>query len=97
VLASFANSATEKIWLRQRVSKWSPDVQRIAHRKLLMIDAADYLRDLRIPPGNRLEQLSGNRAAQHSIRVNDQWRIFFTWTSAGAEDLEIVDYHQKGE
>jgi proteic killer suppression protein len=93
VIASFANSATEKVWLRQRVSKWSPDVQRIAHRKLLMIDAADFLHDLRIPPGNRLEQLAGNRAGQHSIRVNDQWRICFTWTSAGAENIEIVDYH----
>jgi proteic killer suppression protein len=93
VIASFANSATEKVWLRQRVSKLSPDVQRIAHRKLLMIDAADFLHDLRIPPGNRLEQLVGNRAGQHSIRVNDQWRICFTWTSAGAENIEIVDYH----
>jgi proteic killer suppression protein len=93
VIASFANSNTEKVWLRERVSKWSPELQRVAHRKLLMIDAADFLADLRIPPGNRLEPLSGDRAGQHSIRVNDQWRICFTWTSAGAENIEIVDYH----
>jgi proteic killer suppression protein len=93
VIVSFANSTTEKVWLRERVSKWSPELQRIAHRKLLMIDAADYLNDLRIPPGNRLEQLAGNRAGQHSIRVNDQWRICLTWTAAGAENIEIVDYH----
>jgi proteic killer suppression protein len=93
VIISFANANTEKVWLRKRVSKWSPELQRLAHRKLLMIDAADFLSDLRIPPGNRLEQLSGDRRGQHSIRVNDQWRICFSWTSAGAENIEIVDYH----
>jgi proteic killer suppression protein len=93
MIASFANASTEKVWLRERVSRWPPELQRSAHRKLLMIDAADFLADLRIPPGNRLEQLSGDRAGQHSIRVNDQWRICFTWTSAGAENIEIVDYH----
>ncbi|MFM6966878.1 MAG: type II toxin-antitoxin system RelE/ParE family toxin [Rhodoluna sp.] len=93
VIASFANSATEKVWNRERVSKWSPEVQRIAHRKLLIIDAADFLHDLRIPPGNRLEQLAGTRFGQHSIRVNDQWRLCFTWTPAGAENIELVDYH----
>lgn len=93
MIASFANLNTEKVWLRERVSKWSPELQRVAHRKLLMLDAADFLSDLRIPPGNRLEQLSGDRQGQHSIRVNDQWRICFTWTSAGAENTEIVDYH----
>jgi len=93
VIASFANANAEKVWLRERVSNWSPELQRLAHRKLLMIDAADFLSDLRIPPGNRLEQLSGDRKGQHSIRVNDQWRICFTWTSAGAENIEIVDYH----
>ena len=93
MIASFANSNTEKVWLRERVAKWSPDLQRTAHRKLLLIDAADFLNDLRIPPGNRLEQLNGSRLGQHSIRVNDQWRICFNWTSAGAENIEIVDYH----
>lgn len=93
MIASFATTNTEKVWLRERVAKWSPDIQRIALRKLLMIDAADFLHDLKIPPGNRLESLSGNRLGQHSIRVNDQWRICFTWTKAGAENVEIVDYH----
>jgi proteic killer suppression protein len=93
VIASFANSNTEKVWFRERVAKWSPEMQRTAHRKLLLIDAADYLNDLRIPPGNRLESLTGDRLGQHSIRVNDQWRICFTWTPAGAVDIEIVDYH----
>jgi proteic killer suppression protein len=93
VIASFANSNSEKVWLRDRVSKWPIEIQRSAHRKLLLIDAADFLHDLRIPPGNRLEQLSGDREGQHSIRVNDQWRICFSWTSAGAENVEIVDYH----
>lgn len=93
MIASFANSNSEKVWLRERVPKWSPEIQRIAHRKLLIIDAADYLSDLRVPPGNRLEALAGSRAGQHSIRINDQWRICFTWTQAGAEAIEIVDYH----
>jgi proteic killer suppression protein len=93
MIVSFANSNTESVWHRERVSKWPPDIQKIAHRKLLMIDAADFLHDLRIPPGNRLEALAGDRAGQHSIRVNDQWRICFNWTPAGAENIEIVDYH----
>ena len=67
-------------------------LQRIAHRKLLMIDAAETLNDLRVPPGNHLEQLLGSRAGQHSIRVQ-QWRICFTWTGAGPADVEITDYH----
>lgn len=68
-------------------------MQRAALRKLLMLDAAEDLMDLTIPPGNRLEKLSGDRAGQHSVRVNQQWRICFRWTSAGPEDVEIVDYH----
>ena len=65
----------------------------MANRKLLMLDAAETINDLKIPPGNRLEQLKGARAGQHSIRINDQWRICFRWTSAGAHDVEITDYH----
>ena len=65
----------------------------MAYRKLLMLDAAETLADLRVPPGNRLEALKGDRAGQHSIRVNDQWRICFTWTMAGAADVQITDYH----
>jgi len=68
-------------------------MQRIANRKLLILDAAATLNDLRVPPGNRLEQLRGGRAGQHSIRVNDQWRICFTWTAAGPTNVQITDYH----
>ena len=69
------------------------DLQRMAHRKLLLIEAAEDLNDLRIPPGNRLEALKGDRSGQHSIRINDQWRIIFRWTDTGPEEVEIVDYH----
>lgn len=62
-------------------------------RKLLLVDAAERLDDLRVPPGNRLEKLKGDRAGQHSIRVNDQWRVCFRWEGADAQDVEIVDYH----
>jgi len=65
----------------------------MANRKLLIIDAAETLDDLRVPPGNRLEQLKGNRAGQYSIRINDQWRVCLTWTAAGPADVEITDYH----
>jgi proteic killer suppression protein len=68
-------------------------VERAALRKLLMLDAAESLGDLRVLPGNRLEKLTGDRAGQHSIRVNDQWRICFRWSDGDAYDVEIVDYH----
>ena len=77
---------------RSHVRKLGSDLQRIANRKLLILDAAEIINDLRIP-GNRLEQLHGNRTGQHSIRINDQWRICFTWTSAGPADVRITDYH----
>jgi toxin HigB-1 len=67
--------------------------QRVAWRKLAMLDAAEVLADLRVPPGNRLEKLTGDRAGQYSIRINRQWRICFFWSDAGPEDVEIVDYH----
>ncbi|MHB2024695.1 MAG: type II toxin-antitoxin system RelE/ParE family toxin [Mycobacteriales bacterium] len=93
MLRSFGDRDTERIWQRQPVRKLGPDVQRSALRKLLMLDAADALQDLRVPPGNRLEKLKGDRRGQHSVRINDQWRICFRWTSAGPEDVEITDYH----
>lgn len=93
MIRSFANADTERVWRRQRVRRFGPDLQRMANRKLLIIDAAETLNDLRVPPGNRLEQLRGDRAGQYSIRINDQWRICFSWTAAGAADVEIVDYH----
>jgi toxin HigB-1 len=69
------------------------NIEAVAERKLQMVDDAVELRDLRSPPGNRLEQLSGDRAGQHSIRINDQWSVCFAWTDAGPVDVEIVDYH----
>ena len=93
MIVSFADSNTAKVWQRESVKKFGSELQRAAYRRLLILDAADYLNDLRRPPGNRLEALQGNRDGQHSIRINDQWRICFRWTAAGAEDVEIVDYH----
>ena len=93
MLLSFADRTTEKVWRRERTRQFHPDIQRVALRKLLILDAAESLSDLRIPPGNRLEQLGGDRAGQHSIRVNDQWRICFRWTKAGPEDVTITDDH----
>ena len=93
VIRSFGAGDTEGVWRRQRVAKLGPDLQRAVYRKLLILDAADVQQDLRIPPGNRLEQLKGDRAGQHSIRVNDQWRLCFTWTDTGPANVELVDYH----
>ncbi|HDH03310.1 MAG TPA: hypothetical protein ENH15_03595 [Actinobacteria bacterium] len=93
MLRSFADKETERIWNRQRSMMLGPELQLIAHRKLLLLDAAENLNDLRTPPGNRLEKLKGNRKGQHSLRINQPWRICFRWTNAGAEDVEIVDYH----
>jgi toxin HigB-1 len=93
VVRSFADKDTERIWRRERSRRLDQTTQRAALRKLLLLDAAETLADLRVPPGNRLEKLRGDRAGQHSIRINDQWRICFRWTTAGPEDVEIVDYH----
>jgi proteic killer suppression protein len=93
VLRSFADKETERVWQRRRVRKLDGEVQRAALRKLLILDAAETLDDLRVPPGNRLEKLKGSRAGSYSVRVNQQWRICFRWTQAGPEDVEIVDYH----
>jgi toxin HigB-1 len=93
VIQSFTDSRTENVWRRIHVRRLAPDLQRRAHRKLLMLDAAADLVDLRVPPGNRLEALIGDRAGQCSIRVNDQWRICFRWTDAGPIDVELTDYH----
>lgn len=93
VIQSFADSDTERVWRRQRVRRFGSDLQRMANRKLLIIDAAEKLNDLRVPPGNRLERLRGNRAGQYSIRINDQWRICFRWVGTDAFDVEMVDYH----
>ncbi len=93
MIRSFADTETEKLFRRERVRKLPLDIQRTALRKLVQLDAVLTLDDLRVPPGNRLEALSGNRVGQHSIRINDQWRVCFAWTAGGAEAVEIVDYH----
>ena len=93
VIRSFKDSETEKVFNRERSRRLPQSVHRPALKKLLILDAAGSLADLRIPPGNRLEKLSGDRKGQHSIRINDQWRICFRWRSGDALDVEIVDYH----
>jgi proteic killer suppression protein len=93
VIRSFASKETEKIFNRQRSRKLPPNIQQIALRKLRMLNRAVTLNDLRVPPANRLEKLSGNRKGQHSIRINQQWRVCFEWREGDAYDVEIVDYH----
>ena len=93
MLRRIADKDTEKVWRRRHTSKFDPNTARTALRKLVILDAAVTIQDLRAPPGNRLEKLKGNRTGQHSIRINDQWRICFRWTDAGPTDVEITDYH----
>lgn len=93
MFASFEDRETEALFRRERVKRIDPTIQRAALRKLLMLDAAANLEDLRVPPGNRLEALKGDREGQYSIRVNEQWRIVFEWRSGQAHDVAIVDYH----
>ncbi len=93
MIRSFADKETERVWAEERSRKLPPDIQGLALRKLQLIDAAGRIEDLRIPPGNRLEQLKGNRQGEWSIRVNQQWRICFSWRDGNAEDVEICDYH----
>ncbi|RJQ47379.1 MAG: type II toxin-antitoxin system RelE/ParE family toxin [Gammaproteobacteria bacterium] len=93
MIKSFKCKETEKIFNRQFSRKLPHDIQHLALRKLRMLNRAVTLNDLRIPPANRLEALRGNRKGQHSIRINDQWRICFFWKSNACYDVEIVDYH----
>jgi len=93
-IQSFKDERAEAILAGRHPGKGFPaDLLRVAKRKLEMLDAAPVLKDLRFPPGNRLEALSGDRQGQHSIRVNDQFRLVFVWTNAGPADVEFVDYH----
>jgi len=94
MLRSFGSKETEKIWNGVRSSKLPPEIHKIARRKLRMINNSIDLKDLRIPPSNRLEKLSGNRKDFYSIRINDQWRIIFIWESGHVLEVEIVDYHK---
>lgn len=93
MIRSFGDKDTERIWREQYVKSVDRGVQRATLRKLEMIHAAKVVDDLRIPPGNRLERLVGDRRGQHSVRVNSQWRVCFVWSEGGAEDVELVDYH----
>jgi proteic killer suppression protein len=94
MLRSFGSKETEKIWNGVRSSKLPAEIQNIARRKLRMINNSTDIKDLRIPPSNRLEKLSGKRKDFHSIRINDQWRIIFIWEAGQALEVEIVDYHK---
>jgi toxin HigB-1 len=93
VIESFASKETEKIFRGQVSTKLPRDIQKTARRKLLYLHDAEDIQDLQAPPGNRLEKLSGDRAGQYSIRINDQWRICFEWIDDSAQNVEIVDYH----
>lgn len=93
MIRTFKEKETQKIFERQRSRKFPSDIQQVALRKLRMLNRAETLQDLRVPPANRLEQLKGNREGQYSIRVNDQWRICFDWQHGDALDVELVDYH----
>jgi proteic killer suppression protein len=92
MIQSFSCRETEALFNRERSRKFD-QIERIARRKLLMLDAAGSIEDLRTPPGNRLEALRGDRRGQHSIRINDQFRICFSWSGSGPADVEIVEYH----
>ena len=93
MIKSFACKETSKLFNREFSRKLPQDIQRVARRKLEILDAAEVLRDLRIPPSNRLKKLSGDRKGQYSIRINDQWRICFEWRRGDAYNVEIADYH----
>ncbi|GAA0708337.1 type II toxin-antitoxin system RelE/ParE family toxin [Dokdonella soli] len=93
MIRTFVDKEAEKIWAGTPSRRLPADIQTVARRKLRMLNNAATLDDLRIPPANRLEALKGDRKGQHSIRINDQWRICFRWNEGDAHDVEIVDYH----
>lgn len=93
MIVSFGSKETQKIWMGERVKNLSLEVQQMGRRKLRMLNNSQSINDLRTPPSNRLEKLSGNLNDFYSIRINDQWRIIFKWDSNHAEEVEIIDYH----
>ena len=93
MIRSYRDRDTQAVAERQRVRRLPEDIQRRAQRKLMILNNAMNLNDLRVPPGNRLEAMSGDREGQHSIRINEQWRICFVWDEGDAYQVEIVDYH----
>ena len=93
MIKSFGDRDTERLFAREPVRRYPAELRRAMLRKLVAVDAAEALDDLRVPPGNRLEKLRGDRAGQHTIRVNDQWRVCFAWRDGDAYDVSVVDYH----
>ncbi len=93
MIISFGNSETENVWNGIRVKKLPAEIQKVGRRKLRMLNNSVDLADLRIPPSNRLEKLSGKLKEFHSIRINDQWRIIFIWNTGNASEVRIIDYH----
>ena len=93
MILSFGSKETEKIWAGERISKLPGEIQQTGRRKLRMLNNSQTLNDLKIPPSNRLEKLSGNMKDHYSIRINDQWRIIFKWQNGNASEVKITDYH----
>ena len=93
MIKDFGDRDTQRLFARESVPRFPSDLHRTMLRKLVVVDAAEALEDLRSPPGNRLEKLKGDRAGRHSIRINDQWRICFRWVDGDAYEVELVDYH----
>ena len=93
VIRSFKSRSAEEVWHGEVVRKWPVELQKVVRRKLRILNNAQNLSDLRVPPGNRLEALKGDRAGQFSIRINDQWRICFEWREGDVYEVEVVDYH----
>lgn len=93
MILSFGSKETEKVWNGERVKKWPLEIQTVGRRKLRMLNNSQNIADLRIPPSNRFEKLSGNLKEFYSIRINDQWRIIFIWEDGNTQEVEIIDYH----
>jgi proteic killer suppression protein len=93
MILTFGSKNTEKVWKGERVKKWPMEIHSIGRRKLRMLNNSENINDLRIPPSNRLEKLSGNLKDFYSIRINDQWRIIFNWDNGNTNEVEIIDYH----
>lgn len=93
MIISFGSKETEKVWIGERVPKWPLEIQEIGRRKLRMLNNSQNIADLRIPPSNRLEKLSGDLKRYYSIRINDQWRIVFKWSVGNASEVKIMDCH----
>ena len=94
MILGFRDTETARIWRGERSRHLPSDIQNVALRKLRLLNQSRELTDLSVPPGNRLEALKAERSGQHSIRINDQWRICFVWTAGGPKDVEMVDYHR---